>query len=106
MGASLDQLGVPPEFRDRAKILWIITLLGGIWGWISCACVWKLPGQEQNQWFQFQLKQSMWVGIAAFVLWMVGLGGLVQLVYGVLGFMAINKGEDFEAPVFANMSRK
>lgn len=106
MAASLDQLGVPPEFRDRAKIMWILVALTGIGGWIVCAFLWKLPNQEQNQWFQFQLKQALWAGIASFVAWIVFLGGLVQLIYGALGFMAINKGEDFEAPGIAGMARK
>ena len=105
MAASLDQLGVPPELRDRVKIMWILTIFCGIGAWILCAFLWKAPGQDENKWFQFQLKQNMWAGIAAFVAWIFFLGGLVQLVYGALGFMAINKGEDFEAPIFANMSR-
>ena len=106
MGQSLDQLGVPQEFRDRAKIMWIIVLLANIWGWIICAFIWKLPGQEQNQWFQFQLKQAMWAGIISVVTWWIGgIGGIVQFIYGLLGFLAINKGEDYEAPAIANMSR-
>jgi hypothetical protein len=81
--------------------MWIITLLGGLWGWIICAFIWKLPGQEQNQWFQFQLKQSLLAGVIS--LFTVGLG---QLIYGLLGFLAIGKGEDFEGPVIAGMARK
>jgi hypothetical protein len=106
MGASLDQLGVPPEFRERAKIMWIITLLGGLWGWIICAFVWKLPGQEQNQWFQFQLKQNLYLGVIMLVLSWTGIGWFAGMVIALLGFMAINKGEDFEAPVIGGMARK
>jgi hypothetical protein len=105
MAASLDSLGVPQEFRDRVKIMWIITLLGGLWGWIICAFIWKLPGQEQNQWFQFQLKQNLWVGVISLLTCWLGLGFLVQFIYGLLGFLAIGKGEDFEAPVIAGFSR-
>ena len=105
MAASLDQLGVPQEYRDRVKLMWILTIFLGIWTWVIVAFVWKLDGQEQNQWFQFQLKQNMWVGLASVVLWVIGMGGLVQLIWGVLGFLAINKGEDFEAPIFAGMSK-
>ena len=105
MGASLDQLGVPPEFRDRAKIMWIITLLGGLWGYIICAFVWKLPNQEQNQWYQFQLKQSLYIGILSWVLYVIGFGPLVHFLFGLLGFLAINKGEDFEAPIIGGMAR-
>jgi hypothetical protein len=32
--------------------------------------------------------------------------GLGQLIYGLLGFLAIGKGEDFEGPVIAGMARK
>ena len=105
MGASLDQLGVPPEFRERAKIMWIITLLGGIWGWIICNFIWKLPNQEQNQWYQYQLKQSLYVGAISFVGLIIGIGPLISFVYGLLGFLAINKGEDFESPVIGGMCK-
>lgn len=105
MGQSLDQLGVPQEFRDRAKIMWLLVLFGSLWGWVICAFIWKLPGQEQNQWFQFQLKQAMIAGVASFLLWGIGIGGIVQFIYGLLGYLAINKGEDYEAPAIANMSR-
>ena len=106
MAASLDQLGVPQEYRDRVKIMWILFIFLGIWSWVLVAFLWKLEGQEQNQWFQFQLKQNLFAGIAAFILWMFGLGGIVQLIYGILGYLAINTGEDFEAPGLANFARK
>lgn len=105
MGASLDQLGVPPEFRERAKIMWIITLLAGLWGWIICAFIWKLPNQEQNQWFQFQLKQNLYIGIIMLVLSWTGIGWMAGMLIALLGFLAINKGEDFEAPVIGGMCR-
>lgn len=106
MAASLDQLGVPQELRDRAKMMWLLTLVLGIWGWIICAFVWKLPNQEQNQWFQFQLKQAMYAGVFGLVGWIVGLGAVITFVYGLLGFLAIGKGEDYEAPAIAGMARK
>ena len=105
MAASLDQLGVPQEFRDRAKIMWIITLLGGLWGWIICAFVWKLDGQEQNQWFQFQLKQNLYVGLIWWLLCWSGIGWLIAAIFSLMGFLAINKGEDFEAPIIGGMAR-
>ena len=107
MAQSLDQLGVPQEYRERAKILWIITLLGGLWGWIICNFIWKIEGQENNQWFQFQLKQSLfagaigWVGMAC-----LGFGWFISAIYGLLGFLAINKDEDFDAPIIGGMARK
>lgn len=107
MAQSLDQLGVPKALQERAKILWIITLLGGLWGWIICNFIWKEEGQDDNEWFQFQLRQAMIVGVAAWVLYIVlGLGALVHFVFGLLGFLAINKGEDYEAPVLGGMARK
>lgn len=105
-GQSLDQLGVPQDLRERAKILWIITLFLGLWGWIICNYIWKIEGQENNAWFQFQLKQSLYAGIAGWVAYAcMGLGYCVHALYGVLGFLAINKGEDFEAPVIGKMAR-
>jgi hypothetical protein len=106
MPQSLDQLGVPQELRDRAKIMWILTIFFGIGAWILCAFIWKVEGQEQNPWFQNQLKQNMWAGIFAFIAWIFTLGGIVQLVYGVLGFLAIGKGQDFQGPVIAGLANK
>jgi hypothetical protein len=105
MAVTLDQLGVPQEFRDRAKIMWILTLLGGLWGWVICNFIWKLPGQEQNQWYQFQLKQGLYAGAISWAGYIIGIGPLIHFVYGLLGFLAINKGEDFEAPVIGGMAK-
>ncbi len=105
-GANLDQLGVPQELRDRAKMMWILFIFLGLWSWVLCAFLWKVDGQEQNQWFQFQLKQNLYASILSVIAWAFGLGGLVQLVYGFLGFSAIGKGEDFEGPVIGGMARK
>ena len=101
MAAELSQLGVPQEYRDRAKMLWILTLLGAFWGWIICNFIWKIEGQEQNQWYQFQLKQSLYAGLLGVVTF-----GLGSFILGLLGFLAINKGEDYEAPVIGGMARK
>ena len=99
---TLDQIGVPQELRDRAKILWILTALWGAFGWAVCNFVWKVPGQEDNAWFQRQLKQAMFVGIIGWVGYAIcGLGSLVHLGLGVLGFLAINKGQDYSAPIVA-----
>ncbi len=99
---TLDQIGVPQELRDRAKILWILTVLGGPWGWVVCKFVWKLPGQEDDAWFQRQLKQSLFVGVIGFVGYaLCGLGWFIHVGLGALGFMAINKGEDYSAPMIA-----
>jgi hypothetical protein len=106
MAESLDTLGVPPEYRERAKIMWLLTIFCGIGAWAICNFLWKIEGQENNQWFQYQLKQNLYVGIACFVgWWLCGLGGLIQLVYGVMGFLALNKGEDFESPVIGGMCK-
>jgi hypothetical protein len=105
-GATLDQLGVPQELRDRAKIMWILTIFLGIGAWIVCAFIWKVEGQEGNPWFQNQLKQNMWAGIFAIIAWIFTLGGIVQLIYGVLGFLAIGKGQDFQGPVIAGLANK
>lgn len=105
MAASLDQLGVPPEYRERVKIMWIGSIFLGIWMWVICAFVWKLDGQDQNQWFQYQLKQNLLAGVFSFILWIFGLGWITQFLYGLMGFMAINKGEDFEGIIIGGMAK-
>lgn len=104
---TLDQLGVPNEIRERAKMLWIFTLVGGLWGWIICNFVWKVEGQDQNEWYQRQLKQAMVIGGIGWVLSMfMGIGWFVSAVLSFLGFQAIGKGEDFIAPVVGEMILK
>lgn len=107
MPQTLDQLGVPQELRDRAKLMWLLTIFFGIGAWILCAFLWKAEGQEQNPWFQNQLKQNMWAGIFSFIgLFFAGLGYLIQFVYGILGFLAIGKGQDFQGPVISGLANK
>lgn len=103
---SLDQLGIRPDLRERAKMLWLITALGGIWGWVIVNFIWKVEGQEEDPWFQFQLKQSLFVGIIGVVGWVLcGIGVLVHFAFGVLGFLAINKDQDFVAPLIGEKAR-
>ena len=110
--ASLDQLGVPQELRDRAKMMWLITALGGLWGWVIVSFVWKVEGQEHNEWFQFHMKQNLFVGIVhwiGLVLSSVCIGAIFWLAavfFCVMAFLAIGKGEDYEAPVIGGMARK
>jgi hypothetical protein len=104
---TLEELAVPQELQDRAKILWGVTALWGVTGWVLCKFLWKLPGQEDSAWFQRQLKQAMFVGIAGWVGYMLcGVGWLLHLGLGAMGFLAINKGEDYSAPLFAGMVDK
>lgn len=103
---TLDQLGIPQEMRDRMKIIWIITAVTGLWGWVLGAYLWKVEGQEQNPWYQFQLKQNLYVGIIWWVLSWTGIGALVGFIFGLMGFLAIGKGNDFEAPIIGGMARK
>ncbi len=105
MGASLDQLGVPQEMRERAKIMWILTIFAGVGSWILINFIWKVPGQEQNQWFQFHLKQNLFVGLIVTFLGWTGIGWLFAAYVGFMAFSAIGKGEDYEAPVVGGMSR-
>jgi len=104
---TLEELGVPKDFRDRAKMMWLITLFGGLWGWIICTYIWKLDGQEKNEWYQFQLKQALYVGLASWVGYAImGLGFIIHFIFGLLGFLAINGGKDFEAPVLGGIAKK
>ncbi len=104
---TLEQIGVPRELRERARILWILVALWGAFGWIVCAFVWKVPGQEDDPWFRRQLEQAKFVGIVGWLGYVLcGLGSLVHLALGGLGFLAIHKGEDYSAPVVAGMVDK
>jgi hypothetical protein len=104
---TLDQLGVPAEMRERAKMLWIITLIAGFWGWIICNFVWKVEGQDQNDWYQHQLKQALFAGLAGWIgMIFFGLGWFISAIYGLLGFLAINKGEDYNAPLIGDLAKK
>jgi sulfite exporter TauE/SafE len=102
---KLDQMGISKEMQERAKMLWLITLLGGLWGWIICNFVWKIEGQESNAWYQHQLKQAMIVGGVGWLLTGFGFGWFINAIIGFLGFSAIGKGDDFEAPVFGGMAK-
>jgi hypothetical protein len=103
---TLDELGVPPEIRERAKMLWLITLLAGLWGWIICNFAWKVEGQDGNEWYQFQLKQALFAGLAGWIgMVFFGLGWFISAIIGLLGFLAVNKGEDFEAPLLGGFAR-
>ena len=104
---KLDDLGVPPKLQERARILWLLTALGSLWGWIICNFIWKEEGQDENEWFQAQLKQSLFVGLASAVGYaFCGLGFFVHAGLGVLGFLTIGKGEDYEAPVLGAIANK
>ncbi len=104
---TLDELNIPKDYRDRAKMLWIITLIGGLWGWIICSYIWKIDGQDSNEWYQFQLKQALYVGLASWVGYAIaGLGFLIHVIFGLLGVMAIGAGKDYEAPVLGGMAKK
>ena len=52
------------------------------------------------------LHSELWAGIFAFIAWIFTLGGIVQLVYGVLGFLAIGKNQDFQGPVISGLASK
>ncbi len=102
----LDQQGVPKELQDRAKLMWIITGLFGMWGWVFGSFIGKVEGQDENAWFQWQLKQNLYGGIISWVgSALCGLGYCVAFVFGVMGFLAIGKGEDFSAPGIGNMAK-
>ncbi len=104
---TLDQVGVPAEIRDRAKFMWILTALWGPFGWGVCSYVWKVKGQEDSDWYQGQLKQALFVGIAGWVGYaLCGLGWFIHVGLGVMGFLAINKGLDYLAPVIGPIALK
>jgi hypothetical protein len=102
--ASLDRLGVPLELRERARMLWLITAVGGAWGWAICNFVWKVPGQDENPWYQAQLRQALAVGLVGWVGYpLCFLGWFAHVGLGVYGFKTIGAGQDYVAPVFGDL---
>ena len=98
--ASLDQLGVPQELRDRIKLMWLLTALLGLTSWILFMFLVKVDGQENNQWFQYQAKQNLYAGLIWWLgSWLCGIGTLIGFVFGIMGFLAIGKSQDFECPL-------
>ena len=98
--SALDQQGIPKELQDRAKLVWIITAIFGLFGWVFGNFIGKVEGQDENPWFQWQLKQAMVTGcVSWFLSWACGIGYIVAIAFGVMGFLAIGKGEDFSAPM-------
>ncbi len=106
MVASLEQLGVPPEYRERAMMLWLVTGMAGLSGWIVFRFLWKLDGQEKNQWFRVQLKQALVVGCLGWTCYLLlGLGVVVHLMISMLGLLKLAKGLDFELPLLSRLLR-
>jgi hypothetical protein len=104
--SALDQQGIPTELQQRAKLMWIISGLGGLWGWIFGSFIGKVEGQDENAWFQWQLKQNLFSGcITMFLFWACGLGYIAGLYFGVMGFLTIGKGEDYSAPMIGEKAR-
>ena len=103
--SALDQQGIPKELQDRAKLMWIITIFG-LWGWVFGAFIGKVQGQDENPWFQWQLKQCLLAGLAAWVGWIAcGLGPLLCLYLAVMGFLTIGKGEDYSGMLVGNWAK-
>ena len=104
--SALTQQGIPQELQDRAKLMWIISGLAGLWGWIFGAFIGKVEGQDENVWFQWQLKQNLFSGcITMFGSVLCGLGYIAGLYFGVMGFLTIGKGEDYSAPMIGEKAR-
>jgi hypothetical protein len=105
--ALTGELRVRPEIRERALMLWIVTGLGGLCGWIVFAFFWKLPGQDQDRWFGTQLLQALVVGAIGWLgypLW--GLGFVAHLALGLVAFAAIAKNHDFVLPIVGGAIRR
>ncbi len=104
--SALDQQGIPKELQDRAKLMWIISALFGIWGWVFGSFIGKVEGQDENTWFQWQLKQNLYSGIISWVGSVAcGLGYIIGLYLGVMGFLTIGKGEDYSAKMIGEKAR-
>lgn len=104
--SALDQQGIPKELQDRAKLMWIITAIFGLWGWVFGAFIGKVEGQDENPWFQYHLKQSMLTGLISWIgSSLCGIGYILGLYIGVMGFLAIGKGEDYEGMIVGGMAK-
>ncbi|MFH1467681.1 MAG: hypothetical protein ABIO70_25065 [Pseudomonadota bacterium] len=104
--SALSQMGIPQELQDRAKLMWIISAIFGLWGWVFGAFIGKVEGQDENEWFQWQLKQNLFSGLISWVgSGACGIGYVVGLYLGVMGFLAIGKGEDYCAAMIGNAAR-
>jgi hypothetical protein len=93
---TLESIGVPQELADNAKIMWIVTALLSFWGPILFGYVIKKEGQGENAWYQSQVKLA-WIAV------IIGFFtcGLGNLVFGIMGFLAINNGKDPQLPLIA-----
>jgi hypothetical protein len=98
----LDEMGLSPDIQARAKLVWLFTAFFSIFGWIFGKYLLKIEEQDDSAWFQWQLRQAQVAGLVGALLWWVcGLGALACFVVGIMGFLAIRKGQDYAAPVIA-----
>lgn len=101
------ELRVRPEIRERALMLWLVTSLGGLCGWLVFAFFWKLPGQDQDRWFGTQLLQALVVGAIGWLGYpLLGLGFAVHVAVGLIAFAAITKSHDFVLPLVGGLIRR
>ena len=100
MARSLDQLQVSPALHERARMVWIVTCVGGLVGFFIFKFAFKIDGQEKSRWFKRQLIQSAIVGGLGWLCYpLLGLGYLVHFVLGLLAYTALSKGRDYELPL-------
>ncbi|MCA8911717.1 MAG: hypothetical protein KDB82_08425 [Planctomycetes bacterium] len=89
---SLDDIGVPQELRDQAKLMYLVSMFLGFWGPILFGFVIKKEGQDENAWYQAQVRNCWFVFVGGCLCWLPGLW------MGWQGFSAIGDNKDPHIP--------
>lgn len=90
---SLDEIGVPKDLAEQAKMMLLLSGIISIWGPVLFGYVIKKEGQEDNAWYQAQVKSAWIIAIVALFCFPL------SLFMGWKGFSAIGAGQDPHIPL-------
>jgi hypothetical protein len=91
---SLDEMGVPKELAEHAKLMWILSGVISILGPLIFGYLVKKEGQDQNPWFQDQVRKCWLVAIIAFIGYWCIVGWVFAIILGYMGMDQIGRGKD------------